>query len=41
MRARGTPDARRIRSLVRKSEKHTSMVTTVTPKHPAFRTQWF
>jgi len=31
----------RIRSLVRKSEKHTSVVTTVTPHHPAFRTQWF
>jgi hypothetical protein len=31
-RACGTPDAQRIRSLVRKSEKHTSVVTTNTPK---------
>ncbi len=31
----------RIRSLVRKVKKHTSVVTTVTPQHPAFRTQWF
>ena len=31
MRARGTPDARRIRSLVRKVKKHTSVVTTNTP----------
>ncbi len=32
MRARGTPDAQRIRSLACKSEKHTSVVTTVAPK---------
>jgi hypothetical protein len=32
MRARGTPDARRIRSLVRSENKHTSVVTTVTPE---------
>jgi hypothetical protein len=32
MRARGTPDAQRIRSPVCKSEKHTSVVTTNTPK---------
>jgi len=31
---------KRIRSLVCKSGKHTSVVTTVTPFHPAFRTQW-
>jgi hypothetical protein len=31
----------RIRSLVRTVQKHTSVVTTVTPQHPAFRTQWF
>ena len=31
MRARGTPDAQRIRSPVCKSEKHTSVVTTNTP----------
>jgi len=31
-RARGTPDAQRIRSPVCKSEKHTSVVTTNTPK---------
>ena len=30
----------RIRSLVRKVKKHTSVVTTVTPHHPAFRTRW-
>ena len=31
-RARGTPDAQRVRSLVRVKNKHTSVVTTVTPK---------
>ena len=30
----------RIRSPVCKGGKHTSVVTTVAPKHPAFRTQW-
>jgi hypothetical protein len=32
-RAHGTPDARRIRSLVRKIKKHTSVVTTNTPNN--------
>jgi len=31
----------RIRSLMRDKNKRTSIVTTVTPHHPAFRTQWF
>ena len=31
---------KRIRSPVCKSEKHTSVVATVTPLRPAFRTQW-
>jgi hypothetical protein len=31
----------RIRSLMRDENKRTSIVTTVTPQHPAFRTQWF
>jgi len=31
----------RIRSLMRDENKRTSIVTTVTPPHPAFRTQWF
>jgi len=39
--ARNAGCAQRIRSLVRKYKKHTSIVTTVTPPHPAFRTQWF
>jgi hypothetical protein len=35
------PGARRARSLACKIKKHTSIVTTVTPVHPAFPTQWF
>ncbi|CEG07345.1 hypothetical protein BN961_00734 [Afipia felis] len=31
----------RIRSLMRDKNKRTSRVTTGTPHHPAFRTQWF
>jgi hypothetical protein len=31
----------RIRSLMRDKNKRTSKVTTATPQHPAFRTQWF
>jgi hypothetical protein len=31
----------RIRSLMRDENKRTNIVTTVTPQHPAFRTQWF
>ncbi|RTL73641.1 MAG: hypothetical protein EKK36_13950 [Bradyrhizobiaceae bacterium] len=31
----------RIRSLMRDENKRTSRVTTGTPHHPAFRTQWF
>ncbi len=30
----------RIRSLMRNENKRTSVVTTVTPLHPALRTQW-
>ena len=30
------PGARRTRSLVCKGRKHTSVVTTVAPEHPAF-----
>jgi len=40
-RAQGMPGARRARSLVCEIKKHTSIVTTVTPVHPAFPTQWF
>jgi len=35
------PGARRARSLVCEIKKHTSIVTTVTPVHPAFPTRWF
>jgi hypothetical protein len=35
------PGARRARSLACKMKKHTSIVTTVTPVHPAFPAQWF
>jgi hypothetical protein len=35
------PGARRARSLACKIKKHTSVVTTVTPDHPAFPAQWF
>jgi hypothetical protein len=34
------PGARRARSLACEIKKHTSVVTTVTPEHPAFPTQW-
>jgi hypothetical protein len=40
-RAQGMPGARCARSLACKIKKHTSVVTTVTPVHPAFPTQWF
>jgi hypothetical protein len=40
-RAQGMPGARRARSLACKIKKHTSVVTTVTPDHPAFPAQWF
>ena len=36
IRARGMPGARCTRSLVCKGRKHTSVVTTVAPEHPAF-----
>ena len=35
------PGARCARSLVRKTKKRTSVVTTVTPVHPTFPAQWF
>jgi hypothetical protein len=35
------PGAQCARSLACKMKKHTSIVTTVTPEHPAFPTQWF
>jgi hypothetical protein len=34
------PGARRARGLACKIKKHTSIVTTVTPVHPAFPAQW-
>src|SRR5437868_7566305 len=40
-RAQGMPGARCARSLVRKTKKRTSVVTTVTPVHPTFPAQWF
>src|ERR1700722_16540054 len=40
-RAQGMPGARRARSLACEKTKHTSVVTTVTPVHPAFPAQWF
>ena len=40
-RARGTPDARCVRSLVcSECRKHTSVFTTKAPGRPAFRTRW-
>jgi hypothetical protein len=40
-RAQGIPGARCARSLACRIKKHTSIVTTVTPVHPAFPAQWF
>jgi len=40
-RAQGIPGARCARSLARNRKKRTSIVTTVTPVHPAFPAQWF
>jgi hypothetical protein len=40
-RAQGMPGAQCARSLVCEMKKHTSIVTTVTPEHPAFPAQWF
>jgi hypothetical protein len=40
-RAQGMPGARCARSLACEIRKHTSIVTTVTPVHPAFPAQWF